>query len=165
MVPVPAFIAAALMDDYKSDPVVLCWQVINEIRKRAAAAEDGEQASRLAEVASFVPRWLFSTAVNIRLTADESMTFGVSNRVAPNMRMDAWTQSTHRHYLAVKARSILGTGAAAGSATGAQDAIAKPVNHPSAAGSEHHSSAPARSFGVRQLPAADETVYLVCFRG
>jgi hypothetical protein len=47
------------MDDFESDPVVLCWQVINEIRKRAAAEEDKEQASSLAEVASFVPRWLF----------------------------------------------------------------------------------------------------------
>ena len=123
VVPVPAFIAAALRDDYESDPVVLCWQVINEIRKRASAEEDGEQASRLAEVASFVPRWLFSRAVNIRLAADESTPFGVSNRIAPNKRIDAWTQSTHRFHLAVKARSILGTGAAAGTATGAEDAI------------------------------------------
>ena len=112
------------MDDYESDPVVLCWQVINEIRNRASAEEDGEQASaRLAEVASFVPRWLFSTAVNIRLAADKPTPFGVSNRIAPNKRMDAWTQSTHRLHLAVKARSILGTGAAAGTATGAEDAI------------------------------------------
>ena len=76
------------MDDYESDPVVLCWQVINEIRKRAAAEEDEEQASSLAEVASFVHRWLFSTAINILLSVDDPMTFGVDNKDARNKRVD-----------------------------------------------------------------------------
>ena len=103
--------------------MILCWQVINEILKRTTAEEDKEQASRLAEVALFVPLWLFSTAINIHLAVDDPMSFGVDKKVARNKRVDAWTQSTHRCYLAGEARSILRTGAAAETATGAEDAI------------------------------------------
>jgi hypothetical protein len=117
----PAFITPALLADYKSDPVALCWQAVNKIRKRAAADED--RASRLAEVAAYVPHWLFSTAVNVRLADEETSSFGVANRTALHRRVDAWTQALHRKYLAVKARSIIRTDAATGTPTGAEDAI------------------------------------------
>jgi hypothetical protein len=37
MVPIPAFIAATLMEDYESDPIELCWQTIEGICRRASA--------------------------------------------------------------------------------------------------------------------------------
>ncbi len=79
MVPIPAFVAATVMEGYESDPIELCWQTIEEIRKRAYADENAADALRLGEAASYVPRWLFSTAVNVRLAASPSTPFGVSN--------------------------------------------------------------------------------------
>ncbi len=108
MVPIPAFVAATLMEGYESDPIELCWKTIEEILKRASADENAADAIRLGEVASYVPRWLFSTAVNVRLAANSSTPFGVSNRSVRHLRMDEWTQEVHRRHLAVRARSILG---------------------------------------------------------
>jgi hypothetical protein len=108
MFPIPAFVAATLMEGYESDPIELCWQTIEEIRKRASADGNAVDTLRLGEVASYVPRWLFSTAVNVRLAANSSTPFGVSNRSVCHLRMDEWTQEVHRRHLAVRARSILG---------------------------------------------------------
>ena len=44
MVPIPAFVAATLMEGYESDPIELCWQTIEEIRKRASADENAVDA-------------------------------------------------------------------------------------------------------------------------
>ncbi len=44
MVPIPAFVAATLMEGYKSDPMELCWQTIEEIRKRASADKNAVDA-------------------------------------------------------------------------------------------------------------------------
>jgi hypothetical protein len=123
MVPVPAFIAATLMEEYESDPIELCWQTIEEICKRASADKNEVDASRLAEVASYVPRWLFSTAINVRLAANSSTPFGVANRTARHLRMDAWTQTVHRQHPAVRARSIIGADAATRSDSGTADVI------------------------------------------
>jgi hypothetical protein len=123
MVPIPAFVAAPLMEGYEADPIELCWQTIEEIRKRASADENAADALRLGEVASYVPRWLFSTAVNVRLAANSSTPFGVSNRTARHLRMDKWTQEVHRRHLAVRARSILGGEAATRIGWGTEDAI------------------------------------------
>jgi hypothetical protein len=107
MVPILAFVAATLMEGYESDPIELCWQTIEELSKRASADENAVDALRLGEVASYVPRWLFSTAVNVRLAANSSTPFGVSNRTARHLRMDEETLEVHRRHLAVRARSIL----------------------------------------------------------
>jgi hypothetical protein len=107
MVPIPEFVAATLMEGYESDPIKLCWQTIEKMRKRASADENAVDALRLGEVASFVPRWLFSTAVNVRLAANSSTPFGVSNQTARHLRMDEWTQEVHRRHLAVRARSMI----------------------------------------------------------
>ena len=110
MVPIAAFVATTLMEGYKSDPIELCWQTIEEIRKRASADENAVGALRLGEVASDVPWWLFSTAINVGLAANSSTPFGVANRTARHLRMDEWTQELHHRQLAVSARSILGGG-------------------------------------------------------
>ncbi len=123
MVPIPAFITATLMEDYESDPIELCWQTIEGICRRASADDDEVDASRLAEVASYVPQWLFSTAINVRLAANSSTPFGVANRTARHLRLDAWTQGVHRQHLAVRARSIIGTDAATRSGSGTEDVI------------------------------------------
>jgi hypothetical protein len=124
MVPIPEFVAATLMEGYKSDPIELCWQTIEEIlRKRASTDENAADALRLGEVASYVPRWLFSTAVNVRLAANSSTPFVVSNRSVRHLRMDEWTQGVHRRHLAVRARSILGGDAATRFGRGTEDVI------------------------------------------
>jgi hypothetical protein len=122
MVPIPAFITATLMEDYESN-IELCWQTIEGTCRRAAADDDDEDDSRLAEVASYVPQWLFSTAINVRLAARSSTPFGVANRTARHLRMDAWTQGVHRRHLAVRARSIIGADAATRSGSGSEDVI------------------------------------------
>ncbi len=91
--------------------------------KRAAADKDEERASRLAELAAFVPHWLFSTAGNVRLADEETTTFGVANKTALHRRVDAWTQALHRKFRAMKAWSIIRTDAATGTLTRAEDAI------------------------------------------
>jgi hypothetical protein len=124
MVPIPAFVAATLMEGYESDPIELCWQTIEEIRKCASADEDAVDALRLGEVALYVPRWLFSTAINVRLASNSSTPFGVANRTACHLRMDEWTQEVHRRRLAVRARSILSRGdAVTRLGSGTEDAI------------------------------------------
>jgi hypothetical protein len=125
IVPIPAFITATLMEDYESDPIELCWQTrIEGICRRAAAADDDdEDASRLAEVSLYVPQWLFSTAINVRLAANSSTPFGVANCTARHLRMDAWTQGVHCRHLAVRARSIIGADAATRSGSGSEDVI------------------------------------------
>ncbi len=79
MVPIPAFIMATLMKEYESGPIELCWQTIEEIRKRASADDDEVEASGLAEVALYVPWWLFRTAINLHLANNSSTPFGVAN--------------------------------------------------------------------------------------
>ncbi len=74
-VPVPGFIAVALMETYETDPLELCLLAVDAIKKRATAEADQRRASRLAEAASYVPQWLLSVAINmesqrLRLTAD-----------------------------------------------------------------------------------------------
>ena len=123
MVPIPAFMAATLMEEYESEPMELCWQAIESIRNRASADENAVDASRLAEAASYVPRWLFSTAINLRLSDESFAPFGVENRSARHLRMDEWTQAIHRRYLAVRARSIIGADATTGSSSGTEDVI------------------------------------------
>jgi hypothetical protein len=91
MVPIPAFITATLMEECELDSIELCLQTIEEIRKRASADKDKVDAcSQLAEVASYVPRWLFSTTINLRLAVDSSTPIGVANRIARQLRMDDW---------------------------------------------------------------------------
>ena len=51
MVPIPAFVTAIFMEGYESDPIELCWQTIEEIRRRASADGDAVNALRLSEVA------------------------------------------------------------------------------------------------------------------
>ncbi len=70
-----------------------------------------------------MPRWLFSIAINVRLAANSSTPFGVANRIARHLRVDAWTQEVHRRHLAVRARSILGEDSAMRSSSGAEDVI------------------------------------------
>ena len=121
LVPIPAFIAHTLLGEYESNPIALCWQAVNEIRKRAAADEDDERSAQLAEIASYVPRWLFSTAVNIRLPNERIDQFGVDNRVARHTRADAWSQAIHRRYLTVRARSVFKMDEAARTDSGADE--------------------------------------------
>jgi hypothetical protein len=78
MVPIPAFVAATLMEGYESDPIELCWQTIEEICKRASADENTVDALHLAEVALYVPRCLVGTSINVRLAANSSTCLGLS---------------------------------------------------------------------------------------
>jgi hypothetical protein len=62
-VPVPAFIAAAIMESYATDPAELALTIVRAIKKRANIDPDPDRATALAEAASYVPRWVISIAI------------------------------------------------------------------------------------------------------
>ena len=115
-------------------------------------------ASRLAEVASYIPRWIFSTAINLRLAVDSSTPFGVANRIDRHLRMDAWMQAVHCRHLAVRARSIIGADAATRSISGTEDVI----RNLSSTGRNRWSLVSTRKIPVRCLPADDPTIGTIC---
>ncbi|KAI2496793.1 hypothetical protein MHU86_17727 [Fragilaria crotonensis] len=67
-VPVPAFIAAAIMDTYVTAPEELALLIVNAIKQRASEDPDPSRATIRAEAASYIPRWVLSVAVNSRRT-------------------------------------------------------------------------------------------------
>jgi hypothetical protein len=148
MVLIPASVAATLMEGYESDPIELCWQTVEDVRKRASADENAVDALRLGEVASYVPRWLFSTAVNVRLAANSSTLFGVSNQSVRHLRMDEWTQEVHRRHLAVRARSILGGGRGNKIRPGNRGRDPEFVEHPRTTGRDGRGFASTRKISV-----------------
>ncbi|KAI2498222.1 hypothetical protein MHU86_16304 [Fragilaria crotonensis] len=55
-VPVPAFIAAAIMDTYVTAPEELALLIVNAIKQRASEDPDPSRATIRAEAASYIPR-------------------------------------------------------------------------------------------------------------
>jgi hypothetical protein len=107
-VPVPGFIAVALMETYKTDPLELCLLAVDAIKKRATAEADKRRASRLAEAASYVPQWLLSVAIN--MVCDPKPDYhGVATDLPYCRRSAEWTRTPHEKFLAVKSRSLLKT--------------------------------------------------------
>ena len=107
-VPVPGFIAVALMETYETDPLELCLLAVDAIKKRATAEADKRRASRLAEAASYVPQWLLSVAINM-ICDPKPDYYGVATAPPYCRRSAEWTRTTHEKFLAVKSRSLLKT--------------------------------------------------------
>ena len=107
-VPVPGFLAVAFMETYETNPLELCWLAVDAIKNRAAAEPDKRKATRLAEAAAYVPRWLLSVAINILCDPDPDF-YGVGTAPPYCRRSADWTRTTHEKFLAVKSRSLLKT--------------------------------------------------------
>ena len=56
IVPVLAFIAAAIMEAYVTKPEELALMIVRTIKQRASEDPDPDRATRFAETASYVPR-------------------------------------------------------------------------------------------------------------
>ncbi|KAI2505006.1 hypothetical protein MHU86_9449 [Fragilaria crotonensis] len=105
-VPVPAFIAAAIMESYVTDPEELALMIVRTIKQRASEDPDPDRASRLAEAASYVPRWVLCVAASTRTTHGPTK-WGVAASSAYSRRADDWAKVLHMKYLAVKAKSLI----------------------------------------------------------
>lgn len=90
-VPVPAFVAAAIMEAYVTEPEELALMIVRSIKRRVSEEMDPDRATILAEAASYVPRWVISVAVNTR-TAQGPSKWGV---VAYSRQADKWAQALH----------------------------------------------------------------------
>ncbi len=64
-VPISAFMAVAIMEMYETNPIDLCLVATRAIQDRTARDPDERRATRVAELASFVPQWILSVAVNV----------------------------------------------------------------------------------------------------
>ncbi|KAI2497540.1 hypothetical protein MHU86_16943 [Fragilaria crotonensis] len=120
-VPVPAFIAAAIMDTYVTAPEELALLIVNAIKQRASEDPDPSRATIRAEAASYIPRWVLSVAVNSRRTRDRQSGVAASN--AYSKRSDEWAKSLHLKHLAVRARSLIRTDDHASTPGRTEDAI------------------------------------------
>ncbi|KAI2495232.1 hypothetical protein MHU86_19286 [Fragilaria crotonensis] len=120
-VPVPAFIAAAIMDTYVTAPEELALLIVNAIKQRASEDPDPSRATIRAEAASYIPRWVLSVAVNSRRTRDRQSEVAASN--AYSKRSDEWAKSLHLKHLAVRARSLIRTDDHASTPGRTEDAI------------------------------------------
>ncbi|KAI2502880.1 hypothetical protein MHU86_11549 [Fragilaria crotonensis] len=105
-VPVPAFIAAAIMEAYVTDPEELALMMVRTIKQRASKDPDPDLASRFAEAASYVPQWVICVAANTRTTHGPTK-WGVAASSAYSRRADDWAKVLHIKYLAVKAKSLI----------------------------------------------------------
>ena len=105
-VPVPAFIAAAIMESYVTDPEELALLIVRTIKQRASEDPDPDRASRFAEAASYVPRWVLCVAASTRSTHGPTK-WGVAASSAYSRRADDWAKVLHMKYLAVKAKSLI----------------------------------------------------------
>ncbi|KAI2499377.1 hypothetical protein MHU86_15089 [Fragilaria crotonensis] len=92
-VPVPAFIAAAIMDTYVTAPEELALLIVNAIKQRASEDPDPSRATIRAEAASYIPRWVLSVAVNSRRTRDRQSEVAASNAY-PNDRTNGRNRYT-----------------------------------------------------------------------
>ncbi|KAI2497773.1 hypothetical protein MHU86_16715 [Fragilaria crotonensis] len=121
-VPVPAFIAAAIMDTYVTAPEELALLIVNAIKQRASEDPDPSRATIRAEAASYIPRWVLSVAVNSRRTPGPTKR-GVAASNAYSKRSDEWAKSLHLKHLAVRARSLIRTDDHASTPGRTEDAI------------------------------------------
>ncbi|KAI2511577.1 hypothetical protein MHU86_2831 [Fragilaria crotonensis] len=105
-VPVPAFIAAAIMEAYVTKPEELALMIVRTIKQRASEDPDPDRATRFAETASYVPQWVICVAVNTRTTQGPNK-WRVAASSAYSKRADEWARALHMKHLAVKARGLI----------------------------------------------------------
>ncbi|KAI2506380.1 hypothetical protein MHU86_8006 [Fragilaria crotonensis] len=120
-VPVPAFIAAAIMDTYVTAPEELALLIVNAIKQRASEDPDPSRATIRGGS-------LLHPAVGPqrsgKLEEDPGPTKrGVAASNAYSKRSDEWAKSLHLKHLAVRARSLIRTDDHASTPGRTEDAI------------------------------------------
>ena len=99
MLPIPAFLVAALMRTYASDAATLCLAAIEAIKERAIRAGEDPILSQNASRASYVAVWLWNVARRDRTERQKCVQIGPVS----NPRADEWSRSGHLRYLAERA--------------------------------------------------------------
>ncbi|KAI2493662.1 hypothetical protein MHU86_20877 [Fragilaria crotonensis] len=103
LLPVPAFIFAAIMEAYTTDAAKLCLATITAIRDRTRRAdEDLKRSLTTATRAGYVARWLWNIATSStrELLGHKP---GVVTGPVLNPRADVWSRDMHLRYLATRA--------------------------------------------------------------
>lgn len=102
ILPVPAFIFAAIMGAYSTDAATLCLATIAAIKNRATLAGEDPVDSPTARKAAYVATWLWNVA-SASTRALRHNSAGVVTRPAMNPRADIWSRDTHLRHLATRA--------------------------------------------------------------
>ncbi|KAI2492441.1 hypothetical protein MHU86_22121 [Fragilaria crotonensis] len=104
-VPVPAFIAAAIMESYVTDPEELALMIVRTIKQRAS--EDPDPTGRRGWPKQ---RPTYLDGFSALQRAPEPLTVQQSGEWRPSAysrRADDWAKVLHMKYLAVKAKSLI----------------------------------------------------------
>ncbi|KAI2509783.1 hypothetical protein MHU86_4636 [Fragilaria crotonensis] len=102
VLPVPAFIFAAILEAYTAEASKLCLAAISAINTRATQAGEDPKQSPTARKAAYVARWLWNVATsNVRENLGH--TLGVVTGPVLNPRADVWSRDTHLRHLATRA--------------------------------------------------------------
>ncbi|KAI2490968.1 hypothetical protein MHU86_23600 [Fragilaria crotonensis] len=120
-VPVPAFIAAAIMDTYVTAPEELALLIVNAIKQRASEDPDPSRATIHAEAASYIPVGPQRSGKLEEDPGTDKARVAASN--AYSKRSDEWAKSLHLKHLAVRARSLIRTDDHASTPGRTEDAI------------------------------------------
>jgi hypothetical protein len=99
LLPIPAFLVAALMRTYASDAATLCLAAINAIKDRAEKAGEDPALSQNAKRAAYVAAWLWNVARRDRNGRLKCVQIGP----VANPRADEWSRKCHLKYLADRA--------------------------------------------------------------
>ena len=91
LLPIPAFLVAALMRTYSSDAATLCLAAINAIKERASKAGEDPLRSQNASSAAYVATWLWNVARRDRTERLKCVQIGPVS----NPRADEWSRSCH----------------------------------------------------------------------
>jgi hypothetical protein len=102
ILPVPAFIFAAIMESYTTNASRLCVATIAAIKARTIQADEDPEQSLTAKRASYVARWLWNVAT-AGVRANLGHTVGVITGPVLNPRADIWARDTHLRHLATRA--------------------------------------------------------------
>ena len=120
MIPVPAFVAVAIMKAYAIDAVSLCLATVEAIKERATQADEDYKTSANARTASYVAVWLWNVA---RDRSDRPNGIRIGPVMNPNA--DEWSRNCHLKFLAQKAAAP----EIADSTTGLSDKDVKRLTH------------------------------------
>ena len=102
VLPIPAFLVAALMRTYSSDAATLCLAAINAIKERASKAGEDPIRSENASQAAYVATWFWNVARQRDRTEQlKCVQIGpVSNPWA-----DEWSRTCHLRHLVERANA------------------------------------------------------------
>ena len=103
VLPIPAFLVAALMRTYSSNAATLCLAEIQAIKERASRAGDDPIRSEIASQAAYVATWLWNVAR--RRDRNERLKCVQIGPVS-KPRADKWSRTCHLRHLADRAIAV-----------------------------------------------------------